>query len=180
MKRFMLTVAAAALVPALAVAESHSAAGTMDEPKLKEQTQASDMMKPKATDMAESDMKAPEKGGSALFPNPVKISAITGMPIYTISAEESGEWDIDVTYNQVADNWERIGSVEDVVISADGRIEGVLAEVGGFLGMGDKLVMLPLDEMKMVQVDESAYSVVTPFTTNDLTDMEAYEGTTGY
>ncbi|WP_052340797.1 PRC-barrel domain-containing protein [Salinarimonas rosea] len=40
---------------------------------------------------------------------------------------------------------ESLGSVEDVVIDSDGRIRGIVVGVGGFLGIGEKQVAIPLD-----------------------------------
>ncbi len=189
MKRLTMTVAAIALVPAVAFAQSDSADPVV-EPEPMEQAQPADSVTPTETDpakadmpktdMAKTDMEKADPTAGNLFKGSVKLSAISGSPIYTISAGEDAEWDMSVEYNEVADNWERIGSVEDVVLSADGKIEGVLAEVGGFLGIGDKLVMLPLEEAKMVLVDEDTYAVVTPFTSERLTDMDAYESDVAY
>ncbi|SMX48463.1 PRC-barrel domain-containing protein [Maliponia aquimaris] len=184
MKRLTMTVAAAALVPAVAFAESHAADPAM-EPKPMEQAQPADTVvpmdaNPVGSEMAKTDVEGADPTADVLFHGPVKLSAIAGSPIYTISAETGADWDLTVDYTKVADNWERIGSVEDVVLSADGRIEGVLAEVGGFLGIGDKLVLLPVEDMKTVLVDEASYSVVTRYTSEQLTGMDAYEDTAAY
>lgn len=42
-------------------------------------------------------------------------------------------------------NNERIGQVDDLVISPDGQIQAVLVGVGGFLGIGQKTVAIPFD-----------------------------------
>jgi sporulation protein YlmC with PRC-barrel domain len=41
-----------------------------------------------------------------------------------------------------------IGDVAELILDKDGRIERVVVSVGGFLGLGDKQVALPLDEVK--------------------------------
>lgn len=41
-------------------------------------------------------------------------------------------------------NNERIGDVNNLLLSADGQIVAVLVGVGGFLGLGEKVVALPL------------------------------------
>ncbi|WP_224408304.1 PRC-barrel domain-containing protein [Afifella sp. IM 167] len=40
---------------------------------------------------------------------------------------------------------EEIGEVDDVLVSSDGSSMAVAAEVGGFLGMGEHEVVLPLE-----------------------------------
>ncbi|ASP21405.1 PRC-barrel domain protein [Antarctobacter heliothermus] len=205
MKRFMLTVATTALVPALALAESHAASDTMDpaaDPVPMEQTDAPEVTEtvdpaadpmatdvdPEPTDMAEdADPVAPTMdtdkmadtdhavGHSIGLMAATKASVIIGAPIYTLAAEDQIDWDPTVDYDTVADEWTRIGSVNDFVLGEDGKITGLVAEVGGFLGMGDTLVLLPLDQTRMVSVDENSYSVVTPYTSEQLTEMEKVE-----
>lgn len=49
----------------------------------------------------------------------------------------------------VNENNETVGKVDDIIISADGRNPFVVLSVGGFLGIGDHLVALPYDSLKM-------------------------------
>jgi len=42
---------------------------------------------------------------------------------------------------------EEIGEVEEVLMTPDGQITAVTAEVGGFLGIGDKEVVVELDQL---------------------------------
>jgi hypothetical protein len=44
---------------------------------------------------------------------------------------------------------QRIGDVNDLIIKPDGKIEGVVVGVGGFLGVGEKNVALKLDRFKV-------------------------------
>lgn len=43
---------------------------------------------------------------------------------------------------------DEIGEVEDVLMEG-GEIAGVAVEVGGFLGIGDKTVVVPLDQLSL-------------------------------
>ncbi|WP_300434376.1 PRC-barrel domain-containing protein [uncultured Mameliella sp.] len=176
MKRFMMTVAATALIPAVALAENHESGDAMDpaaEPMPMEQADTADPMAtdPDAPKAKPSDTAKADTG----LTGPVKASVIVGAPIYTLSATESVDWDVNVNYETVADEWTRIGSIDDFIVDENGEITGLVAEVGGFLGVADKLVMLPMDETKMVMVSEADYAVVTPFTSEDLSDMERVE-----
>lgn len=173
MTRLMLTVATTALVPALALAESHATGGTMDPatdpaPMMSDMTKDADALAPTGPNMAHT-------GHSIGLMASAKASVIIGSPIYTLSAGTEVDWDPAVDYDDVADEWARIGSVDDIVLSEDGKISGLVAEVGGFLGLGDTLVLLPLDDTRMVAVDGSSYAVVTPFTSEQLTEMEKVE-----
>ena len=45
-------------------------------------------------------------------------------------------------------NNERIGDVNDLLMSKDGDVVAVLVGVGGFLGIGEKTVAIPFDSLK--------------------------------
>jgi sporulation protein YlmC with PRC-barrel domain len=44
---------------------------------------------------------------------------------------------------------ERVGDINDLILAADGKINAVVIGVGGFLGMGEKLVALPFADVKI-------------------------------
>ena len=48
-------------------------------------------------------------------------------------------------------NDEEIGEIEDIVMSQDGKVEAVVVEVGGFLGIGQKRVAIPADQLQLEQ-----------------------------
>ncbi|GGK37072.1 PRC-barrel domain-containing protein [Salinarimonas ramus] len=54
---------------------------------------------------------------------------------------------MDAEVRTVAD--ESLGSVEDVLISAQGRVLGVVVGVGGFLGIGEKRVAIPTESIEV-------------------------------
>jgi sporulation protein YlmC with PRC-barrel domain len=47
------------------------------------------------------------------------------------------------------DRNEKIGSVDDLVLGKDNKADEVIVSVGGFLGMGTKLVSVPYTELKL-------------------------------
>jgi sporulation protein YlmC with PRC-barrel domain len=44
-----------------------------------------------------------------------------------------------------------VGRVDDIIIGEDGKTPFVVLAVGGFLGMGDKLVVLPYEQLKATE-----------------------------
>lgn len=48
----------------------------------------------------------------------------------------------------VNDADETVGKVDDVIIGQDGKAPFVVLSVGGFLGIGDRLVALPYEQLK--------------------------------
>ncbi|MCO6187767.1 PRC-barrel domain-containing protein [Rhizobium sp. L1K21] len=91
---------------------------------------------------------------------------------------ELSKWDPDSLYQ---DGWnldaildkpvfgrdrQEIGSVETLLIASDGRIEALVAEVGGFWDIGDTHVSVPWDEVQFRQ----DRSVVIPVTEDNVDD----------
>lgn len=48
----------------------------------------------------------------------------------------------------VNDANDTVGKVDDIIIGQDGKAPFVVLTVGGFLGMGDKLVVLPYEQLR--------------------------------
>jgi len=51
----------------------------------------------------------------------------------------------------VSSDSEKIGNINDLILSADGRVEGFVVGVGGFLGLGEKDVGVPFDNIAMTR-----------------------------
>jgi sporulation protein YlmC with PRC-barrel domain len=56
---------------------------------------------------------------------------------------------------------ESVGTVEDVVIDADGKVVAVLVSVGGFLGLGETTVAIGLRHLIISHVDVDQLEVKT-------------------
>jgi PRC-barrel domain protein len=64
-----------------------------------------------------------------------------------------------------------VGKVDDIIIGEDGKSPFVVLSVGGFLGMGDKLVVLPYQQLKTAEG-----RIVLPGATKDaLKDLPAFK-----
>ena len=55
-----------------------------------------------------------------------------------------------------------VGKVDDVIIGQDGKSPFVVLSVGGFLGMGTKLIVLPYEQLKATE-----NKIVLPGATKD-------------
>jgi len=62
----------------------------------------------------------------------------------------------------VNDANDTVGKVDDIIIGQDGKSPFVVLSVGGFLGMGNKLVVLPYEQLKT-----SEGKIVLPGATKD-------------
>jgi hypothetical protein len=65
-----------------------------------------------------------------------------------------------------------IGEIEDIVRSKLGQIIGSVPEVGGFMGLGDKYVVIAVDDVNLIAVDNKSYAVVTYMNEKQLDPME--------
>ena len=129
MKRFLSTTAVLVALSSAAYAESHAAAN-MD---------------------ANADMSANMEIGAITFEQgDFYASDLIGMRIYSVETE------IDDTMT-IADGaereWDDIGEINDVIVSADGTVRAVILGVGGFLGIGEKDVSVSMDSIKVLQED---------------------------
>ena len=71
--------------------------------------------------------------------------------IYTLEAEyDENEWIDTNYYSSVDPGWEEIGEVEDIAVSRDGQIVGLVAEIGGWFDIGDKGVIIDMKDVRIV------------------------------
>ena len=54
---------------------------------------------------------------------------------------------------------EELGEVDDLIMSRNGKIKKVVLSVGGFLGIGDRLVAVPFKSLKINEKDDIVYNV---------------------
>lgn len=91
--------------------------------------------------------------------------------------------DVDLTAERLTgaaaydarDEW--IGEVSELVLSDDGRVDSVIVDVGGFLGIGEKPVQLKLSDIDILRAaDGSDIRVYISMTENELEAMPDYRG----
>src|SRR5580698_10178665 len=68
------------------------------------------------------------------------------------SSQLQGDWRASkvVGLNVYNNSNEKLGSINDFLMDKSGSIKAVVLGVGGFLGMGEHLVAVPLDKVKFV------------------------------
>ncbi|WP_286202196.1 MULTISPECIES: PRC-barrel domain-containing protein [unclassified Labrenzia] len=107
----------------------------------------------------------------------VLASDLIGMRIYSVE-ENYDRFNED--YQAQADeekDWDDIGEVNDVILGFDGSVKAVILGVGGFLGVGEKDIALPMEQLKVVreQDDADSYFLVVNANKDVLTNAAAYE-----
>ena len=109
----------------------------------------------------------------------IRTRDITGGPIYSISPEYdemtwmADDYSTSYGYDRVGYGADRrqIGEIEDIILDRSGQMIGIVAEVGGFLDIGDKHVMLRTDDVRLVPVDDATYSFVTRMSEEQLEEL---------
>lgn len=71
---------------------------------------------------------------------------------------------------------ESVATVGDVLLSADGMVESVVARFGGFLGFGETTVLLSMDEVDIVEDADGNALVRTNLTPDLIEGRPQYEG----
>ena len=106
---------------------------------------------------------------STLAPeNLISADKIEEGSVYALSLEsEDRTWVNGERYVEIDKSWERVGDISDVLLDQDGKVVAILAEIGGFLGIGDHDVILPLESIRIAQGTESDYHFVTNLTEVD-------------
>ncbi len=69
---------------------------------------------------------------------------------------------------------EFVGDVNDVILDANGKVASVIVGVGGFLGMGEKDVALPFDNLSFARDNDNELVVTTDASKDSLQAAPAY------
>jgi sporulation protein YlmC with PRC-barrel domain len=135
----------------------------------------------------EEGMDAPE-GDDPMADDPLADDALDEDPL----AEEEFDTDmteepdmpeagIELTAEEVigADvlsfEGESIANVDDVVLTAEGDVEYILVDVGGFLGLGARTVAIPFADVTVQMDDSGNPELQTQLSEDDLENMPEYE-----
>ena len=102
----------------------------------------------------------------------ILASDFIGMRVHSTPAElgENG-----AIYDNSGNDWNDIGEINDIVLTEDGRIEGILVGVGGFLGIGEKDVALGMDQIRFYDDADGERVLVVSATEESLNAMPAFE-----
>ena len=91
------------------------------------------------------DATAPDMFRTAPDPTQLRASDFIGMRIYALeTASDTAE------YAGKQQDWNDIGEVNDVILSRDGKVDSVLVDIGGFLGMGERQVAVNMAAIRFV------------------------------
>lgn len=78
-------------------------------------------------------------------PAAITASDFIGKRVYAAEAKVDAE-----EIEGVQQDWNDIGEINDVILTRDGRVDSVLVDIGGFLGMGERQVALSMESIRFV------------------------------
>ena len=96
--------------------------------------------------------------------------------IWTTNQPSSSAWSDPMLAERPAE-WSDIAKVGDIVIDADGNVMGYVADIGGFLGIGAKQVLLGKDALHFVRIGDDAF-FATNFTREELEALPDFDRST--
>jgi len=126
-------------------------------------------------------------------------SDFTGMTLYTLDSEDARalrdttgadgmagierdriRWTSSDTFASERQNWSNVGSVNDIVMTKDGEFRGILVDVGGFLGLGARTVLVDFEDLYFVSeggetdsIDD--FSVVIAMSEDELENLPEWD-----
>ena len=161
----------AADAAATAADDAAGAAETMGGEAAENAAEAAQDAEEAASDAADSAADAATEGQAAasVTPPDVKPPAIseadpgvlgtwiTSRRIWTTNQPSSQEWDQPEALDERPAEWQDIAKVNDMVLDDSGQVVGYIADIGGFLGIGAKKVLLGVDAIHMVTVGTDTF-----------------------
>ena len=90
-------------------------------------------------------------------PGMIYGSQLIGMDVYGSETDYAADYGDD---RPVAESdraaWDAIGEVNDIVMTAEGDVHGILVDIGGFLGMGEHTVALDMSKVHLLRDENQA------------------------
>lgn len=74
-------------------------------------------------------------------------------------------------------NEEDVGEIGDVILSSDGKVEAIIVDVGGFLGIGEKEVAISMENLVFMADEDGELYLYTEFTEEQLEGQPEYDET---
>lgn len=75
-------------------------------------------------------------------------------------------------------NDQTVGEIGDIALSTDGKVDAIIVDVGGFLGIGEKEVAVAMDNLQFMQDANGSLYLYTQFTEEQLKSQPEYNADT--
>lgn len=90
-------------------------------------------------------------------------NATTDRSNVNTAIHKEGQWRSSklIGVNVYNDNNEKIGDIQELIVDKTGKVDDVILGVGGFLGMGEHYVAVPMEKLKWVEEPVRTSSTTT-------------------
>jgi hypothetical protein len=79
------------------------------------------------------------------YANAIRADEAIEADVYSMNESyDEAAWGANDWYDEVGADWENVGEVEDIIISRNGRVIGLVVETGGWLDIGDESYVIDL------------------------------------
>jgi sporulation protein YlmC with PRC-barrel domain len=114
-----------------------------------------------------------QMGNYQAQPQDIEASDFIGLTIYATDTMPANDANVATGAEK---DWDNVGEVNDVILGRNGQIKAVVLGVGGFLGIGEKSVAVPMQDIKFVKNGEDAgdFFLVVNANKDALTNAPAY------
>jgi sporulation protein YlmC with PRC-barrel domain len=91
-------------------------------------------------------------------------TATTDRSNVNTAVHKEGQWRSSklIGVNVYNDNNEKIGDIQELIVDKSGKVENVVLGVGGFLGVGEHYVAVPMEKLKWVDEPVRTSSTTAP------------------
>ena len=154
-----------------AVDQQDSEVAALDQPQEEEGVDLPD---------AEIESAAPAEGEEEAMAETAAVEETDERPVIEregFALAEAGQFDAEALTGQTVYgvNDDDIGDISDVVLSAEGEVQELIVDVGGFLGIGAKPVSIPFEQVSVMREEGGdELRVYVDATQNELEEMERY------
>jgi sporulation protein YlmC with PRC-barrel domain len=104
--------------------------------------------------------------GSALLTGAAYAAetATTDRSNINTAVHKEGQWRSSklIGVNVYNDNNDKIGDIQELIVDKSGKVDNVVLGVGGFLGMGEHYVAVPMEKLKWVDEPVKTPSTAAP------------------
>ncbi len=77
--------------------------------------------------------------------------------VYAAETAGGDGWEVGEPLLDVPAEWSQIGEIEDLALTPEGQLEGLVVEIGGFLGIGRTVVLVDAKDLRSVRVGDDVY-----------------------
>ncbi|ETX15226.1 photosystem reaction center subunit H [Roseivivax halodurans JCM 10272] len=75
---------------------------------------------------------------------------------------DAGTWDGGEPLQPILAGLSEIGDVSEILLDDAGQVQGITTDIGGFIGIGQKTVMIPLADLRLARSpDDEDITIVT-------------------